>query len=145
MFMSQNDILPLSQHDKLINAVLTIPLENDEQWREINFLPEDINGKYYISNYGRVISLCRNKPIVLKPFLCGELGAKYCHVSLGQNDYKMHRLVAQAFIPNSDPERKTVVHHKDHNKLNNHVSNLEWVSQQENIAYYFQHIKEKYT
>ena len=43
---------------------------------------------------------------------------------------RLHKLVAQAFIPN--PNNKPQINHKDGNKLNNHYSNLEWVTQQEN-------------
>jgi hypothetical protein len=46
---------------------------------------------------------------------------------------KVHRLVAKAFIEN--PELLEEVNHKDSNKLNNHVSNLEWVSRSENICH----------
>lgn len=61
-------------------------------------------------------------------------GKGYAVVSLGKNNkmvsYLVHRLVAEAFIPN--PNNKPEVNHKDGNKLNNHVSNLEWVTKKEN-------------
>lgn len=48
----------------------------------------------------------------------------------------IHRLVAQAFIPN--PEGKRTVNHKDLNKQNNHVSNLEWATYGENLKHSWQ-------
>ena len=121
--------------DRLVIASYLLEMGADEVWKEIDYLPrEDTESRYFVSNYGSVISLCRNKPIILQPFLCGGCGSQYYYVSIGGNDYRINRLVAQAFIPN--PENKPIVHHKDHNKLNNHYSNLEWATQQENaIAY----------
>lgn len=121
--------------DRLVIASYLLEMGADEVWKEIDYLPrEETESRYFVSNYGSVISLCRNKPIILQPFLCGGCGSQYYYVSIGGNDYRINRLVAQAFIPN--PENKPIVHHKDHNKLNNHYSNLEWATPQENaIAY----------
>ena len=47
-------------------------------------------------------------------------------------DVECHRLVALAFIKNPDPKNKTMVNHKDHNKVNYFPENLEWVSRREN-------------
>ena len=121
--------------DRLVSASYLLEMGTDEVWREIDYLPEaETESRYFVSNYGSVISLCRNKPIILQPFLCGGCGSQYYYVSIGGNDYRINRLVAQAFIPN--PENKPIVHHKDHNKLNNHYSNLEWATPQENALAY---------
>ena len=55
----------------------------------------------------------------------------------------VHRLVAEHFIKNPDPKNKTFVNHKDGNKLNNNMENLEWVSPRENNLHYYQEIKKR--
>lgn len=61
----------------------------------------------------------------------------YKAVQFGQKRIGVHRLVAMAFIPN--PESKPQVNHKDGNKANNHVSNLEWVTGSENMVHAYNH------
>ena len=124
---------------RLFHAMELLNLQEDEVWREIDFIPEtDLDGKYFVSNYGRIISLCRKEPIELKQFVCGN---GYFYVSIGKRDYRVNRLVAPAFIPN--PDNKRIVHHKDANKKNNHCSNLEWATDQENIRASYKKPKDK--
>lgn len=99
-------------------------LENEE-WKNIkDIYPDAIDMK--ISNYGRVL----NK---LGDFVLGTLdgfGYKIIFLGIENKRHKVHRLVAELFIQN--PENKKVVNHKDGNKLNNHVNNLEWNTHSEN-------------
>lgn len=102
-----------------------------EVWKDI----EGYEGLYQVSNLGRVKSIKRNTATnrILKPHNTNKY-LQVCLCKNGSTKYKLiHRLVAEAFIPNY--ENLPEVNHKDEDKLNNSVSNLEWVSQAENLAY----------
>ena len=83
---------------------------------------------YIITKDGKVIN--KKKGNILKPQLNGK---GYLRVSIGKQLKFVHRLVAEKYIPN--PNNLPQVNHKDGNKLNNCVDNLEWVSNKDNRAH----------
>lgn len=110
-----------------------------EEWRDI----EGYEGLYQVSNYGRVKSVDRTVShkwknvgnLVLKGRILkyASLNSGYLIVTLWkdskQKHYQIHRLVAKVFIPN--PNNYDVVHHINHNKCDNRVENLVWMSKGE--------------
>lgn len=66
-------------------------------------------------------------------------GYVYVGITMGDKNVskRVHKLVAEAFIPNDDPENKTVVMHKDNDKTNNNVENLKWGTISENTKQAF--------
>lgn len=104
-----------------------------EVWKDIPF-----NSSYMVSNMGNVYSKGR--------YVDGKLGSKryitgrllkpyeskdgYLKVDISRNVHLVHRLVAMVFIENSLGKKE--VNHKDRNRQNNCVDNLEWVTLQEN-------------
>ena len=86
---------------------------------------------YLVSNKGQVKSLKYNEERILKHSI-DRKGYHRVHLSINgkQKFYQVHRLVALAFIPN--PDNKPQVNHKDGNKDNCCVSNLEWNTNGEN-------------
>ena len=102
-----------------------------EIWKDI---PE-YEGLYQVSNLGRIRSLYNygGKYNLIKT----QIKRGYYQVGLRKNGirkwHQLHRLVAMAFIDN--PDNLPQVNHKDENKLNNNVDNLEWCSVKYNNTY----------
>lgn len=94
-----------------------------EEWKTIPSFPD-----YEASTLGRIRN--KNAHKIIKDNVNGG----YCQIILykEQKRYprKVHRLIAETYIDN--PENKETVNHKDKNRQNNQVSNLEWLSVQEN-------------
>lgn len=105
----------------------------NEEWRNI----EGYEGLYQVSNFGRVKSLNYNNTNQEKILSQFGNGKGYLFVNL-YKERKMkncyvHRLVAQAFLDNTN--NYPMINHKDENKENNCVDNLEWCTQQYNVNY----------
>ena len=113
----------------------------EEVWKDI----PNYEGMYQVSNLGNVKSLSRiklnhngyytSKEIILKAFLTG-LKVKYKTVRLGLEgkNYKVHKLVAIAFLGHIPCGYKLVVDHINDNQLDNRVENLQVVTQRYNTC-----------
>lgn len=100
-----------------------------EMWKDIF----GYEGKYMISTFGNVKNVKRNKS--LKPAIDskGYLNVKLYTNSTQSKVYKVHRLVASTFLLNL--ENKPQINHKDENRQNNHIDNLEWCTNKYNCNY----------
>jgi hypothetical protein len=93
---------------------------------------------YYITENGEVYSKkyhpshnpnCELRK--MKPWLNGNGKKRYLHVEINDKAIKVHRLVAEVYLPN--PDNLPIVEHRDDIKTNNHVSNLMWSTHKQNI------------
>lgn len=104
-----------------------------KEWREIDGFPN-----YMVSNTGEIKSLNYNKTGREKTLIPHKLSNGYLGINLYDNNKRscyllIHRLVAQAFLPN--PNGYRIINHKDENRSNNSVNNLEWCSYKYNLNY----------
>lgn len=102
-----------------------------EIWKDIDGFPG-----YQVSSFGRVKN--KTSGLILKCVEDKQTG--YLRVNLWKNGIgstkNVHRLVAESFIEN--PKNKRLVNHKDCNKSNNNISNLEWATDSENMKHAFE-------
>lgn len=98
----------------------------EEIWKDI----EGYEGRYQVSNLGRVKRVTTGRILKSGKNRGGYLYVNLCKQGVVSNK-RIHRLVAQAFIPN--PENKPDINHADEDKTNNMVSNLEWATRKENL------------
>ena len=100
-----------------------------EMWKDV----QGYEGLYKINAKGEIWRVNKNKP--LKPHRCQG----YLRVSLydggKQRKFYVHRLVAFSFLDEPSNKDRNEINHKDGNKLNNSVSNLEWLTCQENLKH----------
>lgn len=93
-----------------------------------------IYGHYAVSTNGRVRNLNTGK--LLKPQSRGKRGGGYAFINIYSNgkrlNWNIHALVADAFIEYNFPGSGKVVHHKDHNRMNPKLENLEYLTIAEN-------------
>lgn len=125
---------PFEREDFSVEYICKVPqnrvpiIVKSEEWRETDY--EGV----YVSNTGRVKQSARDitrsdgKVIHIPEREIAVTEDEYLRVKLhtsdGTHSCKLHRLMAKAFIPN--PQGYSVVNHKDGNKLNCHLDNLEW-------------------
>ena len=103
-----------------------------EEWKQI----DGYEGKYEVSNLGRIKSFAQNKNGKIKNGYLDAKGYLSIHLYKGPcqgKRFKIHRLVAETFIPN--PNGYPQINHKDENKTNNCVNNLEWCDNTYNARY----------
>jgi DNA-directed DNA polymerase III PolC len=131
-FLTEFGMLPISE---IINKNLSIVCENDEYFKDV----PGYEGYYKISNKGRLISLPRigvkNRKygeIEISPYIdrYGYKRVSIQNMQSGKKRFYVHRLVGIAFIENKN--NLPCINHKDGNKLNNNVENLEWISVADN-------------
>lgn len=97
-----------------------------EIWRDV----PNCNGRYQVSNIGRFAFVNGGERVLRK---ISKFNTGYSCVSIDGKVLLLHRIVASAFIPN--PDNKPQVNHKNGDKTDNNVENLEWCTRSENCLH----------
>ena len=108
-----------------------------EEWKDI----KGYEGLYQVSNLGRIKSIPRAvcngfNTRHIKERIRVQVKSKSGYMNVGLNKdgkftrFRVHRLVAEAFLPN--PHNYVEINHKDEDKANNHITNLEWCGREKN-------------
>lgn len=111
---------------------------NSSRWASTN----KYKRYWWVSNYGRIRTTFNYKDDIQYPMPAptgghNKEGQRYWAISINEACEKyVHRLVATYFVDNPNPDEYDVVHHKDHDKSNNHYTNLEWCTDTMNKQYY---------
>ena len=132
--------------EKKTNKELYIKDLDGEEWRSV----DGYDGRYEVSNYGRVKSLPKynyKKSYILatRPHkVSGRVSVMLSDEHGKTKRVSVHRLVAMAFVENPCPERYTEINHKDENPTNNSADNLEWCDRWYNMHYKELHKRIKY-
>ena len=136
-YWKNEEVQEVIKQKKVKKAKFIVPLfvvsQEGEEWRNIEGYDS-----YLISNKGRVMSKNyrgTGKRKILSPYYTSQ-NRNYLQIKLKNNKGKLdslfiHRLVAEAFIPN--PQDKKEIDHIDTNPENNNVENLRWVTHTENM------------
>lgn len=107
---------------------------SNEEWRPVT----GYEASYQVSNLGRV----KNRHDRVLATVVNRCG--YEQLNLWENSksrtFLVHRLVAQAFIPNSEPDVRWQINHKNGIKTDNTVNNLEWVTMSENMLHSYRQL-----
>ena len=116
---------------------------DQESWKDV----DDYKGIYKVSSLGRVLRIKKSKGTSGNNMLIPSKKESGLEVRLRNrgNDkkYLIHRLIAKAFIPNL--KNKPQINHKDGNRWNNHLHNLEWSTNSENTKHSHDYLDREYT
>ena len=130
----------------------------EEIWTWMRYNGKLYEGEFQVSNLGNIRSVdryvdCHGKHGDYKQFTKGHplstfVASQYLHTQIYEHrkgkHILIHKAVLESFVPNPDPKIYTDVNHKDENKLNNRLDNLEWCTKSYNQRYYAEkHVEDR--